>query len=146
LRTLTLDEIRSSVGKELGVSDWFSITQSMIDQFAELTQDHQWIHVDPERARTDSPYGSTIAHGFFTLSLLSHLMHQAIEVQHGFKMTVNYGLNRVRFISGVPAGSRVRGRFAVHDATPSQVIWLASVELEGSEKPALVAEWIVRFY
>ncbi len=145
-RVLTFEELRGLTGQEVGVSDWLTVTQEMIGRFADLTHDNQWIHVDPERARAESKFGTTIAHGFLTLSLLSYLSHQAVEVKGDFKMTVNYGLNRVRFVSPVPAGSRVRGRVAVHEAGDQQVIWLVTVELEGASKPALVAEWIARFY
>ncbi len=145
-RVLNFEELKGLTGQEVGVSDWLLITQEMIDRFADLTHDHQWIHVDPERARAESQFGTTIAHGFFTLSLLSYLSHQVVEVRGDFKMTVNYGLNRVRFISPVPAESRIRGRVAVHETGDQQVIWLVTAELEGATKPVLVAEWIARFY
>jgi acyl dehydratase len=118
----------------------------MIDRFADLTGDHQWIHVDPVGAKTDSPFGVTIAHGFLTLSLISSMTHQAVEITGPFKMAINYGLNRVRFVSPVPAGSRVRGHFAPQQVSDSEVIWLVTVEREGGDKPALVAEWVARFY
>jgi len=145
-RILTLDEAQQLTGQEIGVSDWFLVTQDAINHFADLTHDHQWIHIDSERAQRESPFHATIAHGFFTLSLLSHLAKQVFEVQGDFKMTINYGLNRVRFVSPVPAGSRVRARVAVKEASAGQAIWLVTIELEGGSKPALAAEWITRYY
>jgi acyl dehydratase len=145
-RTLTLPELKEATGQEAGVSDWIEITQDMIDRFADLTGDHQWIHIDPERARTDSPFGTTIAHGFLTLSLISSMTHQAVEIHGPFKMAINYGLNRVRFVSPVPSGSRVRGHFTPQQVSESEVVWLVTVEREGGEKPVLVAEWVARFY
>ena len=145
-RVITFQELKESIGQEIGASEWLQITQDMIDRFANLTNDHQWIHIDPERAKTESPFGTTIAHGFLTLSLITSLSHQAFKVQHDLKMTINYGLNRVRFVSPVRCGSRIRGRFAPKEVGDNQVIWLVTVEIQGSEKPALVAEWIGRFY
>jgi acyl dehydratase len=141
-----LDELRPLIGQEAGVSDWFEITQDAIDRFADVSGDHQWIHVDVPRARRESRYGNTIAHGFLTLSLLSHLSRQAVDVQSGFPMRVNYGLNRVRFPSPVVAGSRVRAHLAPQSVSASGIVWLVTMEIEGGEKPALVAEWITRFY
>lgn len=141
-----LDELRGLVGQEAGASDWLEVTQEMIDRFADLTDDHQWIHIDRERAKIDSPYGATIAHGFLTLSLLSRLSRDAVEVRGEFKMRINYGFNRVRFVSPVKAGSKVRGRFTVQKVTDNEVTWLVAVEVEGSSKPAIVAEWLGRFY
>jgi acyl dehydratase len=143
---MTLPELQDSIGREVGVSEWVTVTQDMIDRFADLTGDHQWIHVDPARAKTDSPFGVTIAHGFLTLSLLSTMTRQAVEITGPFKMSINYGLNRVRFVSPVPAGSRVRGHFAPQRVSGSEVIWQVTVEREGGDKPALVAEWVARFY
>jgi acyl dehydratase len=140
------EELKTLVGQEVGVSGWVEITQDMIDRFADLTDDHQWIHVDAERAQRESPFGKTIAHGFLTLSLLSRLSRDAVEVRGDFKMRINYGFNRMRFVSPVPAGARIRGHFAVANATDNEVTWKVTVELEGSEKPALVAEWLGRFY
>jgi acyl dehydratase len=141
--------IRDRLGKELAVSDWYEITQQRIDEFANATGDRQWIHVDPARAAAESPFKTTIAHGFLTLSLVSDLMRKAVQFT-GLRMAINYGVNRVRFVSPVPAGSRVRGRFtptAVEDVSGSiQVTWQATVEREGGEKPSCVAEWIVRYY
>jgi len=142
----SLDELRPLIGQEAGVSLWFEITQDAINRFADVSGDHQWIHVDVERARSESRYGNTIAHGFLTLSLLSHLSRQAVDVRSGLPMRVNYGLNRVRFPSPVVAGSRVRARFAPQSVSASEIVWLVTMEIEGGEKPALVAEWITRFY
>lgn len=141
-----LDELRSLEGQEVGVSDWLTITQDMINRFADLTNDHQWIHVDLERARRESRFGTTIAHGFLTLSLLSQLMHSAVDIRGDFKMLINYGFNRLRFVSPVPANARIRARLAVQHVTENAVAWLATIELEGSEKPAIVAEWLEKFY
>ncbi|MBZ5556467.1 MAG: MaoC family dehydratase [Acidobacteriia bacterium] len=141
--------IRDRVGKELAVSDWVEITQQRIDEFANATGDRQWIHVDPARAAAESPFKTTIAHGFLTLSLISELMRKAVQFT-GLRMAINYGVNRVRFVSPVPSGSRVRGRFtpaAVDDVTGGvQVTWQATVERDGGDKPSCVAEWIVRYY
>lgn len=142
----SLDELRPLIGKEAGVSEWFPITQDAINHFADVSGDHQWIHVDVERARRQSRYGNTIAHGFLTLSLLSHLSRQAVDVHSGFPMRVNYGLNRVRFPSPVVAGSRVRAHMVPQTVSGSEIVWLVTMEIEGGEKPALVAEWITRFY
>ncbi|HEV8483131.1 MAG TPA: MaoC family dehydratase [Blastocatellia bacterium] len=145
-----IDELRTLVGQEVGVSDLFDVTQTHIDKFADATEDHQWIHVNPERARTESPFGATIAHGFLTLSLLPHLAAQAVKVQGNFKMGINYGLNRLRFVSPVPAGSRIRARFTLQavENVPGgfQITWSVLVETEGGSKPSLVAEWLVRYY
>ena len=136
------------IGQEIAVSPWFDVTQARIDAFAEATEDRQWIHVDPVKAAAQSPFKSTIAHGFLTLSLVSVLLRSAMTVT--VKMAINYGVNRVRFVSAVPVGSRVRGRFtprAVETVGGGvQVTWNITVEREGQEKPACVAEWIVRYY
>jgi acyl dehydratase len=141
-----LDGLRDRVGQEAWASGWLTVTQEMIDNFAQLTDDHQWIHVDPARAKTESPYKTTIAHGFLTLSLLSRLSRDAIQVQGDFNMRINYGFNRVRFVSPVLAGSRIRGRFTPQKVTENEVTWSVTVDVEGSDKPALVAEWLGRFY
>lgn len=138
------------VGKELAVTDWFELTQDRIQQFAEATDDRQWIHLDQERAQRESPYRTTIAHGFLTLSLLSHLIRQVVRIEGGLSMTINYGLNRVRFPSPVPAGSKVRARFSVQStkavAGAFEAVFLVTVEIQGVAKPGCVAEWIVRYY
>lgn len=145
-----LDELRGLVGQEVGVSDWFEVTQSRIDAFAESTEDRQWIHVDVERARSESPYKTTIAHGFLTLSLISCLAKQAVRIEGGFKMGINYGLNRVRFPAAVPSGSRIRGRYALQSLEEIeggiQITWHVTIEVEGAKKPSLAAEWLVRQY
>jgi acyl dehydratase len=142
-----IGELRQLVGQEVAVTDWFAVSQERIDGFAGATEDHQWIHVDRERAAGESPYGTTVAHGFLTLSLLPHLMRQAVEIQD-MRLGINYGLNRVRFTGPVPAGSRVRARFrlaAVEDiAQGVQTTWNVTVEREGEAKPVLVAEWLTR--
>jgi len=139
--------LKPLIGTEVGVSDWLAVSQERIDAFAAATEDHQWIHVDRERAARESPYGTTVAHGFLSLSLLPYLLGQAIEIQ-GTRLGINYGLNRVRFTGPVPAGSRVRARFrlaAVEDiAKGVQTTWNVTVEREGEAKPVLVAEWITR--
>ena len=147
----SMDSLKELVGQELSVTDWFQVTQERIQQFADATLDHQWIHVDVERARRESPFRSPIAHGFLTLSLLPHFMHEAIQIKQGVRMGVNYGLNRVRFVSPVRAGSNIRARIAlqsIKDVAPNavEVIFHATVEVEGSEKPGCVAEWVARYY
>jgi acyl dehydratase len=143
--------LKDLVGQELAVTDWFTIAQERIQQFADATLDHQWIHVDVERARRESPFKAPIAHGFLTLSLLPHFMHEALAIKQGVRLGVNYGLNRVRFVSPVPAGSNVRARIALQalkDVPPDavEVIFNVIVELQGAEKPCCVAEWIARYY
>jgi acyl dehydratase len=146
----TPDALSEYVGKELGASDWMVVTQERINQFAEATEDRQWIHVDRERTKKESPYGTTIAHGFLTLSLISYLMKQALQVRGGARLVVNYGLNRVRFPSPVREGSRIRGRFTLVSlkdlGDALEAVFACAVEWEGSEKPCCVAEWIVRYY
>jgi len=138
------------LGREIAVTDWFTVTQDRIRQFAEVTEDRQWIHVDRERAQRESPYGTTIAHGFLTLSLVSHFMKQAIQMRSGVRMAINYGLNRVRFPSPVRADSQIRARVSLHSVRdlPDAVeaIFGISVEGQDSEKPHCVAEWVVRYY
>ena len=141
--------LEQRVGEEVAISPWIEITQERIDTFAKAIDDFQWIHVDRARA-TSSPYGGTIAHGFLTLSLLSHLSEQTFAYSDR-KMGVNYGLNRVRFTSPVPSGARVRARFTLAkyekiEGNGVQVTWNTVVEIEGRDKPALVAEWIGRHY
>jgi acyl dehydratase len=144
------DGIKNLVGKEIAASDWLVVTQEQINTFADATGDRQWIHLDEERAKRESPFGRTIAHGFLTLSLLSQLMQRAIRIRGGSRLAVNYGLNRVRFPAPVREGSKIRGRFTLasfKDLGDSyEAIFHCSVDCEGSEKPACVAEWIVRYY
>ena len=145
------DSLKEFVGREIAVTGWFAVTQERIQQFADATLDHQWIHVDVERARRESPFRAPIAHGFLTLSLLPHFMHEALQIRQGVRMGVNYGLNRVRFVSPVRAGSNIRARIAlqsIQDVSPNavEVIFNVTVEVEGGEKPCCVAEWIARYY
>lgn len=142
----SLDEIRARVGEEVGTSSWLRIDQARIDQFAEATEDRQFIHVDPAGAE-QTPFGGTISHGFLTLSLLSRMGAEAMLVPEGVKMAVNYGLDRVRFLAPVRSGARVRGRFtldSVEEKAPRQVLLrhTVTVEIEGEEKPALTAVWL----
>ena len=145
-----LQSLALFLGREIGTTEWFPVAQERIQQFAEITDDRQWIHVDPERAQRDSPYGTTIAHGFLTLALLSHFLRQAIQIRSGVRMSVNYGLNRVRFPSPVPAGSRIRARFtlqALKDvADGMEATFSVVIDCENSEKPCGVAEWVIRYY
>jgi acyl dehydratase len=147
---MTLEDLRGSVGKELGISQWHDVTQAQIDRFADVTGDRQWIHLDRERAARESPYGTTIAHGFLTVSLLSMLMNEAVEMTGDVKLRVNYGFNRLRFPGAVPSGSRIRGRFTLQSVKDVEggveIAWLSTVEVEGRDKPALVAEWLGRTY
>ncbi|AZG15104.1 MULTISPECIES: MaoC family dehydratase [Cupriavidus] len=156
MRTIaSLEELESLQGQEVAVSDWFEITQQQVNLFAEATGDHQWIHVDVERARRESPFGAPVAHGFLTLSLLPQFMHSAIHME-GVKMGVNYGLNRVRFTAPVPVGSRLRARVkllkverldpAPNGLVGAQSTWEVTVEREGSDRPVCVAESITRRY
>jgi acyl dehydratase len=142
--------LKEFVGGEIGVTEWFPVTQERIEQFAEATEDRQWIHLDRARARKESPYGDTIAHGFLTLSLLSHLMKEAIQVQGGVRLAVNYGLNRVRFPAAVRADSKIRARIGLLElkelSEAVEATYSVNIENEGSAKPVCVAEWIVRYY
>ena len=146
---LPLGGLAAHAGREVGVSDWLPITQTRIDQFAEATGDDQWIHLDAARAAAESPHGATIAHGFLTLSLVTALLQQTIVVDDA-GMVINCGCDRVRFVSVVPAGSRIRGRFtlaAIEDkAEAVQVTWGVVIEREGHEKPSVVLDWKVRYY
>lgn len=143
-----LDELRAAAGTRVGASDWMTIDQERVNTFADATEDHQWIHVDPEKAEA-GPFGHTIAHGFLTLSLLSYLLAQVYRID-GTKMGINYGLNKVRFTAPVPVGSKIRGVVDIADVADAtggvQVTTRITVEIEGSERPALVAEWITRQY
>ncbi|MGH9672599.1 MAG: MaoC family dehydratase [Bryobacteraceae bacterium] len=145
-----VEELKSLAGSEVGSSDWMTVSQKMINDFAGATGDHQWIHVDPDRARAETPFGGAIAHGFLTLSLLSLLSRGAFEQRGDYAMRINYGLNRLRFVSPVKAGARIRGRFTLQSAEEIaggvQTVWAVTVEIEGGAKPALVAEWITRAY
>jgi acyl dehydratase len=144
-----LDELRTYVGKELGVSSWCEVTQDMINAFAEATGDHQWIHVDVERAKKESPYGGPVAHGFLTLSLAPMLGWDVYKID-GVKMGVNYGVNKVRFPAPVPAGSRVRARVKLLELQDieggTQAVTQVTFEREGADKPVCVAETVSRWY
>src|SRR3954466_6606810 len=144
--TATLDEIRARVGEEVGVSDWILVDQARIDAFAEVTEDRQFIHIDPDAA-AKTPFGGTVAHGFLTLSLLSRMAADAMLRPEGVKMGVNYGFDRVRFMAPVHSGKRVRGRFTLtafeeKRAGQYQFVHTVTVEIEGEDKPALIADWI----
>ena len=146
---LSMRELESRIGQEVGVSPWVEVTQERIDLFAKAIDDPQWIHVDPERAK-QSPFGTMIAHGFLTLSLLTKFIESTFSFSDR-KMGVNYGLNRVRFTAPLPSGSRVRARFKLLkyekiDGNGVQVTWDVTVEREGSDKPVLIAEWVGRSY
>jgi acyl dehydratase len=145
----SLRELAGREGQEIGVSPWLEVTQERVDTFARAIDDFQWIHVDPERA-AKSPFGGTIAHGFLTLSLLSHLAERTFSFSDR-RMGINYGLNRVRFTAPLKTGSRVRARFTLGKLEPIegngvQVLWNVTVEAEGEAKPILVAEWLGRHY
>ena len=144
-----VSQLRANLGRELAVSDWFTITQERIAQFADVTSDRQWIHLDRERAARESPFKTTVAHGFLTLSLVSALVKNAVSVG-GVRLAINYGLNRVRFVSAVPAGGRIRARITATSVEQvekgaTQVAWNVVVEREGAEKPCLVADWLIRY-
>ncbi len=146
----SLDELKGLIGQEVAVGDWLEIDQPRIDAFAEVTLDRQWIHVDPTRAKSESPYGATIAHGFLTLSLLSHLLFAAIHVDAGFTRGINYGINRLRFPSAVTCGSRIRGHFLLQSVKDVEggieLVWAITIDVEGQSKPAAVVEWVLRQY
>jgi len=146
--TASLEEIRRRIGDEVGLSDWLTVGQDRIHAFADATEDRQFIHVDPEAAAR-TPFGGTIAHGFLTLSLLTALLRAAVAV-NGTRMTLNYGLNRVRFVSPVLSGSRIRARVSLatieENGDSLTATWNVTVEREGGDRPAAVAEWIVRYY
>ena len=149
IRFENLDALEAAAGTELAVSDWVEITQERVNQFADATGDHQWIHVDPERAKRESPFGGPIVHGYLTLSLLPKLMSDAIEID-GTRVSVNYGVNRVRFTDPVPVGSRVRARIGLAKferiAGGAQLFWNVTIEREGAAKPAMIAETVSRRY
>jgi acyl dehydratase len=147
--TCDITRLADFVGRE-AASGWIDVPDDVISGFADITGDRQWIHVDAERARTESPYGATIAHGFLTLSLVSRLLRDAVSFEKGPRLAINYGLNRVRFPAPLPAGSKVRGRFTLVAVEPAgdawQATWSAIIEREGSDKPCCVADWLVRYY
>jgi acyl dehydratase len=145
-----IEALRRLVGQEVAVGDWYTVTQEQINAFADVTGDHQWVHTDIDRAARESPFGTTVAHGFLTLSLLSTLHSQAVQIRANAKMSINYGLNRVRFTSVVRSGARIRVRSVLYELKEIEggvrLIWNVTVEIEGSAKPALVAEWLGQMY
>ncbi|GAB5460435.1 MaoC family dehydratase [Hoeflea alexandrii] len=150
-REISLSEVEGLVGSELGLSDWMEVPQSRIDKFADATDDHQFIHVDPERA-AETPFGGTIAHGFLTLSLLSAMNYNCVPRIREQTMGINYGFDKIRFMAPVPAGARVRGRFVLESARfrgagMLMTTYVVTIEIENSKKPALVANWqtIIQF-
>lgn len=148
---ITLEAYQAMVGKEIGVSSWHLIDQPRIDSYADVTEDHQFIHVDPERARKETAFGTTIAHGFLTMSMMSVMSYEVMPAIAGTTMGVNYGFDKLRFISPVRSGKRVRGRFVLAEAKLRKAGELQSrtsvtVEIEGEDKPALVAEWLGLIY
>ena len=149
---LSVADLAGRIGEELGVSKWYLLDQARVDAFAKITDDEQFIHVDPERARDETPFNGTIAHGFLTMSLLSAMTYEVMPFMTGDEgMSINYGFNKLRFISPVPVGSRVRGRFSLlsfdqSKSDYSDLVLTSTVEIEGQTKPAMVAEWINRQY
>jgi acyl dehydratase len=149
-----LNSLKQYEGREFPPTDWFVVTEDRIQKFADATEDHQWIHLDSERAQHESPFGGCIAHGFLTLSLLSLFLKQAIQIRSGIAMSVNYGLNKVRFPAAVRAGASVRARVTLLSVKLSEKVspefvdaaFLIHVESESSQKPCCVAEWLVRYY
>jgi acyl dehydratase len=144
---LTLKDLTAYVGKEIGTSEWLLVSQETIDRFAEATGDYQFIHVDPVRAAKETPFGTTIAHGFLTLSLLSQLAYQVLPEIEGRVMGINYGFEKIRFLSPVRSGSRIRARFTLQSAGPRSerellMRFAVTIEIEGEDKPALAAEWM----
>jgi acyl dehydratase len=145
--TLHISELRDRVGQEVGVSRWIEVTQDVIDGFAEVTQDRQFIHVDHKRAAAETPFGGTIAHGFLTLSLLSACAYDALPQIEGRAMGINYGFDKIRFLSPVRSGSRVRARFRLAEVqmrSPTEALmrYGVMVEIEGAQRPALAADWL----
>ncbi len=144
---VTLDDLKQAVGSEIGVSPWREITQAMIDRFADVTDDFNFIHVEPERARAETPFGGTIAHGFLSLAMLSTLAYETIPPLEGRAMGINYGFDSIRFAAPVPSGARVRAKFTLADVNirPSgyvQIAYDVTMEIEGSVKPAFTARWL----
>lgn len=138
---------QEKIGTEVGVSNWITVDQEMIDRFAEVTHDDQWIHVDPDRAAAETPFGGAIAHGFLTLSLASRFVYDVLPEQPGQVMGINYGFNKLRFLAPVPAGSRLRGRFVLKDVRQRSATELLrehalTIEIDGEKTPALVADWL----
>ena len=148
---MSLAELKAAEGSEIGLSRWFDVGQDRIDGFADVTEDHFFIHTDPARAAAETPFGGTIAHGFLTASLLAPMAYDALPGLKGSVQSVNYGFDRLRFVTPVPAGARVRGRFTLtqaDDSRPGEVTMriAAAVEIEGALRPALAADWLVRHF
>jgi acyl dehydratase len=146
MRTATIEDIKSLIGTEVGISSWVLVDQDMINRFAEVTNDHQFIHVDPEKAKF-TPFGGTVAHGLLTLSLLPSMAYEVLPKPEGLKMAANYGYNKIRFVAPVRSGKRIRARFQLLDFTEAkpgrwQQVTEVTVDIEGEDKPALTAEWI----
>ena len=148
---ISLQVYQDMVGKEIGVSSWHLVDQNRINLYADVIEDHQFIHVDPARAKAETPFGSTVAHGFLTMSLMSIMSYEVMPVIEGTTMGVNYGFDKLRFISPVRSGRRVRGRFTLAEATlrkPTELLSRTNVavEIEGEDRPALVADWLGLIY
>ena len=149
IRKLAWEKFGERIGSDFGVSPWITITQQMVDAFADITDDHYFLHIDPQRAATEQ-FGGTIAHGFLTLSLLASMAYHVCPFVEGARYPLNYGFNRIRLVAPVPVGSRIRGRFVLRTAEAIgaeqfQLIYDTTVEREGSDRPALVAEWLMRY-
>jgi acyl dehydratase len=146
----SLHSLRDLTGREIATTGWLRMTQERISQFAEATGDRQWIHIDAERAQRESPYGATIAHGFLTLSLMSHFLREAIQLPASVKRTINYGLNRVRFPAPVRAGENIRARIRLQSCRELpdcvEAVYDIMIEVEGGDKSCCAAEWILRYY
>ena len=147
----TIAELREHIGQEVGCASWLTISQGMIDTFANLTNDHQYIHVNQPRAMAETSYGGTIVHGFLTLSMLTHMLMSAVPTIRGVSTSVNYGFDKIRFLSPVRSGSAIRGRFtlaAVEERAPNEltVRYETTLEIRDNERPALFADWLVRLY
>jgi acyl dehydratase len=146
----SLQSLKAYEGREIATTGWLTVTQERIQQFADATGDQQWIHVDVERARRESPYGAPIAHGFLTLTLISHFLREAIQLPPAVKRTINYGLNRVRFPAPVRAGEKIRARVRLQSCRDLpgcvETIYDITIETEGADKPCCAAEWILRYY
>jgi len=142
--------LREWIGREIAVTQWLSVSQDRIQSFADVTEDHQWIHLNRDRARRESPFGTTIAHGFLTLSLLSRFLKEAIHIRSGVRMSINYGLNRVRFPASVRADAKIRAHFTLQSLKELpdslEAAFIAKLESEESDKPCCVAEWVIRYY
>jgi len=145
-----LNSLKQFEGREFHPTDWFVVTQDRIQKFADATEDRQWIHLDPQRAQRESPFGATVAHGFLTLSLMSYFLKQAVQIRSGVAMSINYGLNKVRFPAPVRAGASVRARVTLLTVKQSpefvDATFLIHVDSESTAKPCCIAEWLVRYY